>query len=339
MTRKQIFGGFAGNDVELVTLSDGTGAEVELLTFGAAVRAIRVPDREGKLTDICLGYDDLNSYVEKDACFGGTIGRCANRIGGARFAIDGTEYRVTPNEGVNCLHGGAEGFHKKLWACACGENGATFTYDSPDGEEGFPGNLHVEVTYTLENGTLTIDYRATSDRDTVVNLTNHTYFNLAGHDGGVVEDHVLTVRADRWTPADGGNIPTGELASVEGTPLDLRRGAALGERMNDPFLTASRGYDHNYVLNGGEPAAAELWCPRTGIGLELRTSLEGMQLYTAGWLTERRGKDGAVYGRGHAVCLEAQHFPDAVNHPCFPSPILRAGEMFEEWTAFRFFVR
>ena len=196
MYQVKSFGAFNGQDVPVIELSDGVCA-VELIPYGAAVRSIQVPDRQGKLTDICLGYDDLNSYVEKDACFGGTIGRCANRIGGARFAIGGTEYRVTANEGANCLHGGAEGFHKKLWAYACAEHSVTFTYDSPDGEEGFPGNLHVEVTYTLENSTLTIDYRAVTDRDTVVNLTNHTYFNLAGHDCGRVDDHVLTVRAGR----------------------------------------------------------------------------------------------------------------------------------------------
>ena len=338
MHKVKPFGAFNGQDVPVIELSDGVCA-VELLPFGAAVRSIRVPDREGTPTDICLGYDDLDSYRTLDACFGGTIGRCANRIGGARFAIGGTEYRVTANEGANCLHGGAVGFHKKLWACTCEENSVTFTYDSPDGEEGFPGNLHAEVTYTLENGTLTIGYRAKSDKDTVVNLTNHAYFNLAGHDGGAVDDHVLNIRADRWTPADGGNIPTGELTHVEGTPLDFRTPTEVGARLKDPFLAESRGYDHNYVLNGGELAAAELWCPRTGIGLEMRTSLEGMQLYTAGWLTERSGKNGAVYGPGHAVCLETQHFPDAVNHPEFPSPILRAGEEYHETTSYRFFVK
>ena len=332
------FGAFNGQDVPVIELTDGICA-VELIPYGAAVRSIRVPDREGKLTDICLGYDDLDSYRNLDACFGGTIGRCANRIGGARFAIGGTEYRVTANEGANCLHGGAEGFHKKQWAYTCAEHSVTFTYDSPDGEEGFPGNLHAEVTYTLKNSSLTIAYRAVTDRDTVVNLTNHAYFNLAGHNGGRVDDHVLTVRADRYTPADDGNIPTGELAEVAGTPLDFRTPTELGSRLADPFLSGSRGYDHNYVLNRGEAPAAELWCPRTGIVLEMTTSLEGMQLYTAGWLTERRGKGGAVYGPTHAVCLETQHFPDAVNHPEFPSPILRAGEGYYETTSYRFFVK
>ena len=337
MTERHPFGA-AADRVDVVTLRDGSGVEVELLTLGAAIRAIRVPDRSGVLTDICLGYDEPESYRTMDACFGGTIGRCANRIGGAAFTIGETAYRVTANEGANCLHGGAEGFHKKLWDCTCGEDRAVFTYVSPDGEEGFPGELRAEVTYTLDRSVLTAAFRAVSSRDTVVNLTNHAYFDLAGHDGGRVDDHVLTIRAERYTPSGSGNIPTGELAEVAGTPLDFRTPTALGARLADSFLAESRGYDHNYVLDGGD-AAAELWCPRTGIGLELSTSLEGLQLYTSGWLTERTGKNGAVYGPGHGVCLEPQHFPDAVNCPAFPSPILRAGEEYRQQISWRFFVR
>lgn len=339
MVTERLFGAVNGRGVHLVTLADASGAEVELISLGAAIRAIRVPDRNGVSTDVCLGYETPEEYASQDACFGGTIGRCANRIGGARFAIGGREYRLTPNEGRNTLHGGAVGFHQKLWDHTCGGDFVTFSLTSPDGEEGFPGNLRVAVTYTLRDGTLTIDYRAESDADTVVNLTNHAYFNLAGHGGGPVTDHVLTVRADRYTPSDGGNIPTGELAPVDGTPLDLRTPTALGERLRDPFLAASRGFDHNFVLNGGEPWAAELFCPRTGIALETSTTLEGMQLYTAGWLTERPGKGGARYASSHAVCLEAQHFPDAVNHADFPSPILRAGAAYHEVITYRFFVK
>ena len=184
-----------------------------------------------------------------------------------------------------------------------------------------------------------MDYRALSDADTVVNLTNHAYFNLAGHDGGVVADHQLTVHAAAYTPAGAGNVPTGEILSVEGTPLDLRTGAALGDRLEDAFLAGSRGYDHNYVLDQGTAAAAELWCPRTGIGLELHTTLPGMQLYTAGFLTERTGKSGVVYGPHHAVCLEPQFFPDAVNHDNFPSPVLKAGAEYHQTIRYRFFVR
>lgn len=338
MVEIRSFGVWNGQNTDLLILKDDCGTEVELISYGAAVRAIRVPDKDGKPTDVCLGYDDLESYAQLDACFGGTIGRCANRIGGARFTIDGTEYRVTANEGANCLHGGNDGFHRKMWAYHCGDHSVTFTLESPDGEEGFPGNLHTEVCYHLENGILKIDYRAKTDKSTVVNLTNHAYFNLAGHDKGPVTDHVLKVLADRYTPADGGNVPTGELAPVEGTALDLREGAVLGERLQEPSLAGSRGYDHNYVLNSGE-SAAELWCPRTGIAVEMSTSLEGMQLYSAGFLTERTGKNGAVYGPAHAVCLETQHFPDAVNHPEFPSPVLRAGEELHEWTSYRFYVK
>ncbi len=336
MNQIKPFGAIQGTDVPLITLSDGS-VSVELIPYGAAIRAIRVPDRNGTMTDICLGYDTIEDYQHHDACFGGTIGRCANRIGGARFSIHGQEYRVTANEGDNQLHGGEMGFHRKLWAYTCFGNSAAFTLDSPDGEEGFPGNLHTEVTYTLENGSLTIDFRAVSDKDTVVNLTNHAYFNLAGHDGGPVQDHVLTVRAGYYTPAGPGNIPTGEILPVLGTPLDLQGGAALGQRFADPFLASSRGYDHNFVLDATDAPAATLYCPRTGIALEMHTTLEGMQLYTSGFLTERRGMNGIIYGPAHGVCLEPQHFPDAVNHVEFPSPILHAGEEYRHTIRYRFF--
>lgn len=332
------FGTLEGQDIPLIRLRKGD-IQVELLPFGAAVRAIRVPDRQGRATDICLGYDRVEDYRDRDACFGGTIGRCANRIGGAAFTLDGRAFRLTANEGANQLHGGVVGFHKKLWRFTCAPGAVTFALDSPDGEEGFPGNVHAEVTYALSGDTLTVDYRAVSDADTVVNLTNHAYFNLAGHDGGPVSDHTLTVRAEAYTPAGAGNVPTGEIAPVAGTPLDLRSGAVLGDRLGEAFLAASRGYDHNYVLDRGGAPAAELWCPRTGIGLELSTSLPGMQLYTAGFLTERTGKSGAVYGPGHAVCLEPQFFPDAVNHANFPSPVLRARAEYRQTIRYRFFVR
>lgn len=332
------FGTLEGLDIPLIRLVEGD-IRVELLPFGAAIRAISVPDRQGRPTDVCLGYDRLEDYRDYDACFGGTIGRCANRIGGAAFTLNGRTYHLTANEGRNQLHGGKVGFHKKLWRFTCAPGAVTFLLNSPDGEEGFPGNLHAEVTYSLSGDTLTVDYRALSDADTVVNLTNHAYFNLAGHDGGPVADHQLTVRAAAYTPAGAGNIPTGEILPVEGTPLDLRTGAVLGERLDDAFLAASRGYDHNYVLDRGAAPAAELWCPRTGIGLALDTTLPGMQLYTAGFLTERTGKSGAVYGPGHAVCLEPQFFPDAVNHGNFPSPVLKAGAECRQTIRYRFFVR
>lgn len=283
-----------------------------------------------------LGYDELESYRTLDACFGGTIGRCANRIGGARFTIDGRSYRVTANEGENCLHGGIEGFHKKLWEFTCEENAVTFSYTSPDGEEGFPGAVRVEVTYRLTGDQLTIAYKAAAEQSTVVNLTNHTYFNLGGHSSGTVEDHVLTLRASRYTPMDGGNIPVGMLAPVEGTPLDFRTPAAFGSRLHDKAFNG--GGDTTTTMRWTAEKARWRSCgaPPPGIGLEMTTSMEGMQLYTAGWLTERKGKGGAVYGQAHGVCLETQHFPNAVNCPAFPSPILRKGETLQQWTAFRF---
>ena len=338
MVKEERFGLLDGQPVALLTITDGA-MEVGLISFGAAVRSIRVPDRNGNTVDVCLGYDTPAEYRDQGGCLGACLGRCANRIGGAKFTLNGVTYPLFANEGANTLHGGKVGFHKKLWAYTCGENSVTFSMDSPDGEEGFPGNLHAEVTYTLGNGALTIEYRAVTDRDTVVNMTNHTYFNLAGHDGGRVDDHVLTIRASRYTPAGSGNIPTGEIASVEGTPLDLRRGAVLGDRLGDPFLAAGGGYDQNFVLDGGEGPAAELYCPRTGIAMEMTTTLEGTQLYTAGHLSNRPGKGGAVYDIAHAVCLETQHFPDAVNHENFPSPLLRAGEAYRQSIACRFYVK
>lgn len=338
MVTQTTFGILDGREISLLTLAAGP-VSVDLIPLGAAVRAIRVPDREGRTVDVCLGYDSPAEYRDWDAALGGTLGRCANRIGGARFTIGEEAFRLTANEGANTLHGGAEGFHKKLWRRVLGEDSVTFSLDSPDGDEGFPGNLHAEVTYTLRGGVLTMAYRASCDHDTVVNLSNHTYFNLAGHGAGSIAGHRVTLGAGRYTPSGAGNVPTGEIAPVDGTPLDLRRGALLEERLGDPFLAPTRGYDHNFVLDGGELAAAEVYCPATGIGLEVGTTLEGMQFYTSGFLTDRPGKGGARYGRAGGLCLETQHFPDAVNQPSFPSPVLRAGEEYRESTSWRFFVK
>lgn len=337
MVTQEIFGRLDGREIPLLTLRDGP-VSVELIPLGAAVRAVYVPDRAGRTLDVCLGYDTPAEYRDWNSALGGTLGRCANRIGGARFTVGGMEYRLTANEGANTLHGGAEGFHKKLWRHSVGEDSVAFSLDSPDGDEGFPGNLRAEVTYTLRGGVLTMAYRASCDRDTVVNLSNHTYFNLAGHDAGSIAGHHVTLGAGRYTPSGVGNVPTGEIASVDGTPLDLRQGALLEERLGDSFLAATRGYDHNFVLDGGGPAA-EVYCPATGVALEVRTTLEGMQFYTSGFLTDRPGKGGARYGRASGLCLETQHFPDAVNHPSFPSPVLWAGEEYRQTTSWRFFVK
>ena len=316
----------------LFRITDGL-CSADILPYGATLRALRVPGRDGKPVDVVLGYDSEEEYRANDAFLGALVGRYANRIGGAKFTLNGVEYTTCPNEGPNTLHGGREGFDKKTWAVTPrGEHSVVCVLDSPDGEEGFPGHLHVEVTYTLKDGALTIEYEAVSDRDTVVNLTNHAYFNLAGE--GTVEDHVITLRASRFTPVDAALIPTGELGDVTGTALDLRRPTVLGERFPLPELAATNGFDHNFVLDA--PQFAAVTCPRTGITMTVSTDLEGSQLYTSGALTPRKGKGGAVYGVHSGLCLETQHFPDAVNKPAFPSPILRAGEKFHSVTTYAF---
>jgi len=315
------FGKIGLHEIPVLRLSDWVH-EMEIIPLGAAIRSLRVPDRNGDPVDICLGYDDPESYYRLDGCMGGSVGRCANRIGGAKFTLDGQTYKLTANDGPNTLHGGADGFHRRLWRYAPRpkQNSVIFVLDSPDGDEGFPGALRAEVCYTLYDATLTIEYRAVCDRDTVVNLTNHAYFNLAGQDQGPVDDHILTVNASQYTPTKKNLLPTGRIAPVDDTPLDLRGGVALG--------TAGE-LDHNFVLGGDlEQPAAELYCPRTGIDMKLYTDAPGLQVYTAGQLTPRTGKSGAAYGPRHAVCLEPQTFPDAVHHPKFPTAILKAGERY-----------
>ncbi len=316
----------------LLRITDGPCA-AEILSYGATLRSLRVPGKDGKIVDVVLGYDTPEEYRSHGDFLGATVGRYGNRIAGARFTLNGVDYSLYPNEGRNTLHGGKEGFDKKEWTLtAKGDHSVLCVLDSPDGEEGFPGALHVEVTYTLQGGALSIDYRAKSDKDTILSLTNHSYFNLAGE--GTVDDHVITLRASRFTPVDAALIPTGELRDVTGTPLDLRRPTALGERFANPDLAATNGFDHNFVLDA--PHFATVTCPRTGITLTVTTDLEGSQLYTAGALAPRKGKGGAAYGPHSGLCLETQHFPDAIHQPAFPSPILRAGEEFHSVTTYAF---
>lgn len=327
------FGKNNGQDVYLLTISNGT-MEAEFISFGATLRSLRVPDKNSNLTDVCLGYDSVEEYLSNDGYIGAAIGRHANRIAHSRFLLNGKEYILSANEGENQLHGGLEGFSHKLWSFACGENSVTFSLNSPDGDEGYPGNLHTEITYGLDGSTLSIDYRALSDADTVVNLTNHAYFNLSGHKSGRIDSHILTVNADHYTPCGPGTIPTGGIAKVEGTALDMRSPTILGARLMLPELDATKGFDHNFALNSGH--AARLYCSETGIAMDVFTSLEGMQIYSAGFLTRRKGKNGAIYSQHNALCLETQHFPDAINHRNFPSPILKTGEEYHEFTRFCF---
>ena len=328
MVKKTYFGSHRGREVYLLTLDNGS-LKAGILSFGAALHSLVY-----KGVDVCLGYEQLGQYVHQDGYIGACVGRHANRIAGSRFELNGKEYVLSANEGENQLHGGREGFSHKVWDFQCGENEVTFSLDSPDGDEGFPGNIHVEICFRLEGCGLVIEYRAESDADTVLNLTNHAYFNLGGHGSGAVYSHELQVNAQSYTPCGAGNIPTGEIASVDGTALDLRAPTVLGDRLNDHRLGITEGLDHNFVLDGRR--AGSLYCPETGIRMDVETSTEGMQVYSAGFLTPRQGKCGAEYGKHHAVCMETQHFPDAVNHENFPSPVLRAGEEYEHWTRFWF---
>lgn len=334
-----------GQDVELYTLTNRQGMIAKITTYGAILTELHVPDRQGRLTNVVLGFDNLQRYLQGHPAFGSTIGRFANRIANASFELDGKTYKLAANLGRHHIHGGRSGFHQKVWqaqALPAGTDHAAvaFTYLSPDGEEGYPGNLKVKVTYTLtDSDELRIDYEASTDRATPINLTNHSYFNLAG--SGDVLDHLLQIAAPSYTPADGDLIPTGEVAPVAGTPLDFTQPTAIGARI-DQLRPQPNGYDHNYVLTGdaGRLAfAARARHPVNGRVLEAWTTEPGLQLYTANGFDGRiTGTGGVVYPRHAGFCFETQHFPDSVHHPEFPSTILRPGQTFRSTTAFRFSV-
>ena len=331
-----------GERVELVTLDNGI-LRGEILTFGAALRTLEVPGRAGARVDVVLGYDTLEEYLTRDGYLGAVVGRCANRIAGGRFSLNGRDYALPINDGPNHLHGGVQGFSRRVWQVEELEaHRAVFSLFSPDGEEGYPGALRVRVEYRLDGAALELRYLAESDRDTLCNLTNHSYFNLAGQGSGTVLDQELCIHARRYTPTDGNSIPTGELAEVAGTPMDLRSPTPIGARIGEDFpqLAQAGGYDHNYVLDGPagtlRPAA---WArsEATGITMETETTLPGVQFYTANYIEAGRpGKAGAVYGPRCGFCLETQIFPDAPNPPAFPSAVLRAGERWEHVTRYRF---
>lgn len=333
-----------GAEVTLVTLANSNGIEVDVISYGGIITRLVTPDAAGQGGDIVLGLDSLAEYVESNPYFGALIGRYGNRIAKGRFTLDGKGYQLDTNNGENHLHGGAKGFNRYVWKSEPiereGEVGVKFSRTSPDGEEGYPGNLQVTVEYTLNNDNeLKIDYTATTDKPTVVNLTNHCYWNLAGAGSGTVLDHVLLLAADRYLAVDKGLIPTGELASVKGTPLDFTRPHAIGERIaelkEDP--EGPKGYDHCFVLRqGGEglKLAARMKDPASGRMLEIRTTEPGVQLYTGNFL------DGGAANGGHpqhgAFCLETQQFPDSPNKPDFPSTVLRPGETYRTTTVHRF---
>ncbi len=331
-----------GQSVDLYTLTNSQGASTEISTWGGTIVSLKMPDRNGAMGDIVLGFGSLDGYLAAQPYFGAIIGRYANRIAHAKFTLNETEYKLAKNNGDNSLHGGIRGFDKQLWFAKEGPmQSLVLNYVSEDGEEGYPGNLSVTVTYTLtDNNELQIDYAASTDKDTVLNLTNHSYFNLAGEGHGDVLAHRVTIYAERFTPVDKTLIPTGQLLSVAGTPFDFRQPHAIGERINstNEQLSFGKGYDQNFVLNSGGAAldlVARVTDPQSGRVMDVLTTEPGLQFYTANTLNIT-GKGGKVYGPHAAFCMETQHFPDSPNKPDFPSVVLKPGEQFQSTTIYRF---
>ncbi len=333
----------AGEEVKLFTLRMPNGMEAKITNWGGYIVSLKVADRDGKFADVVLGFDSLDGYLGKNPFFGCIAGRYANRIGNAKFKLDGVEYKVTPNSGKHQLHGGKEGFDKKLWAAKEIRNGVELSYTSADGEEGYPGKLECTVSYRLKDGNaLEINYRATTDKPTVLNLTNHAYFNLAGEGSRDILGHILTIPHEQITATDDDLIPTGDLMNIKGTPLDFTTPHTIGERIDDHFIPLLQGigYDHNYVLSGSSSSSLKLAAvvkePVSGREMMVVTSEPGVQLYTGNHLNGVPGKGGHIYAKRHGFCLETQHYPDSPNHPSFPSVILRPGETFLSTTIYQF---
>lgn len=343
-----------GRETQLYTLRNANGFQVEITNYGGTIVRLLAPDRDGRLADVTLGFDSIEPYPKQSPYFGALIGRVGNRIAQSRFTLDGKTYTLARNNtpgGIGCtLHGGLVGFDKVIWdaeqATRDGQPALRLRYTSKDGEEGFPGKLAVEVVYSLtpDNG-LRIDYSATTDRATPVNLTNHAYFNLAGEGSGTILDHVLTVKAKRYTPVDAGLIPTGEIAPVADTPFDFTTPHAIGERVNAKHeqLRFGGGYDHNFALDsqdGSLALAAEVYEPKSGRRMEVLTTEPGLQFYSGNFLDGTlTGKSGRRYVHRGAFCLETQHYPDSINQPAFPSTVLRPGETYRSTTVYRFSTR
>jgi aldose 1-epimerase len=347
---KQSFGRLPeGQVVDLYTLKSEK-LEAQVSSYGAALIVLRTPDRSGNWEDIVIGPQDLSSHVANHRSkgpifFGALIGRYANRIAQGEFSLDGKSYTLAKNDGDNSLHGGPGGFHNVVWQSEPVTNGVAFRYLSKDGEEGYPGNLSVTVRYTVAGADLKIEYQATTDKPTVLNLTNHAYFNMAGAGRGTVLAHQLKLFASRFTPGDAHLIPTGEIRSVARTPLDFRKSTTVGDRINsdDELIRLAHGYDHNFVID--EPGAklkraAEMYEPLTGRVMEVWTTEPAIQFYTGNFLDGTfKGKNGVTYGKREGFCLETQHYPDSPNHPEFPSTVLRPGQSFQSQTIYRFSAR
>jgi aldose 1-epimerase len=332
-----------GTPVQLYVLRNANGMTAKIMNYGAILTELDVPDKNGKLGDVVLGFDDLKGYLAGHPYFGATVGRVANRIAKGKFTLDGKEYKLATNNGPNALHGGIKGFDKVVWKAEPKNLGdalsVQFTYHSPDGEEGYPGNLTAVVTYTLtDKNELRIDYKATTDKATPVNLSNHSYFNLAGPGSGDILGHELMLAADRYTPVDDTLIPTGRVEPVKGTPLDFTKSETIGARI-DQLKGEPGGYDHNFVLNSGGKSlalAARVVEPKTGRVMEMLTTEPGVQFYTGNFLDGTVKGRGGVYKKHQGFCLEAQHFPDSVHHDNFPSTILRPGKTYTQTTVYRF---
>lgn len=336
----------SGEKVYSYLLDNGNGLSAEILNYGGIIKNLYVTDKSGVKTDVALGRDSLEAYLKNDGYLGALIGRHANRIKKGTFILNGETYNVGINEGSNSLHGGKIGFDQKIWEVDevdGSEPALVLTLLSPDGEEGFPGNLKIKVVYTLtKNNAIKIEYTAVSDKDTVTNLTNHTYFNLAGHASGVIDKQVLQINSSFYTPNDNEGMPTGEVLSVKGTPFDFRAPKPIGQDIRADFdqIEMYEGFDHNYAISGrGYRLAAIASCVENGISMEVYTNQPAMQLYTSNALPEGIYKDGARYGAHQAFCLETQCFPNAMEHSHYPSPLLKAGEEYNHVTEYRFIVK
>jgi len=348
---KSVFGRLPnGREVHEFTLTNRFGLSTQILNYGATVRSLLVPDRNGKLEDVVLGYDSLSEYVDGTAYFGAIVGRYGNRIGKGQFQLDGKQYRLTINDGENHLHGGKTGFNKALWDATVlsdsAEPSLQLQYVSPDGEEGYPGTVTLKVIYTLtENNELRIAYEGVTDRPTVLNPTHHSYFNLSGSFTHPILGHLLMIEADSFTPADKGLIPTGQMMNVTDTPMDFRTPTAIGARIDDSFeqLVLGKGYDHNWILRGGAGRvrkAAELYEPASGRLMTVFTDQPGLQFYSGNFLDgTAKGKNGIAYGHRTGLCLETQAFPDSPNKPQFPSVTLRPGEVYRQTAIYQFSTR
>ena len=349
--KREPFGTVNGVNVEMLTLTNKNGIEVRAITYGGTITSIKTPDRKGALSDIVLGFNSIEGYLKDEPFFGAIIGRYGNRIAKGRFTIDGQEYVLATNNGPNHLHGGNRGFDKHIWSVdvppsVAGQSSVAFSYTSGDGEEGYPGQLLAKVTYTLnDNNELIVNYEAWTNKATHVNLTQHSYFNLAGEGSGDILGHELTIDADQYTPVDATLIPTGELAPVAGTPFDFRQSTAIGARIEaaDEQIKNGQGYDHNWVLNrraAGRQRAARVVEPTSGRTLEVATTEPGLQFYAGNFLDGTlSGKAGRPYGRRSGFCLETQHFPDTPNQKNFPTTLLKPGEEYKTETVFTFGVQ